>query len=112
MQQVIEIDQDKYTELYLNLYTFKRSTILQSSVIAILCRHKGDHYEDSYINKMFMALDTNQDGFLSLEELKHGFEKEEMKPTQEKFRRVLGKTQDIKLEWEKVFKCIDTDGDG
>ena len=31
---------------------------------------------------------------------------------QEKFRRILGKTQDIKLEWEKVFKCIDTDGDG
>ena len=43
MQQVIEIDQDKYAELYLNLFTFKRSTILQSSVIAILCRHKGDH---------------------------------------------------------------------
>ena len=35
-----------------------------------------------------------------------------MKAMQEKFRKVLGKAQDIKLEWKKVFKCIDTDGDG
>ena len=28
------------------------------------------------------------------------------------FRRVLGKKASDKLEWDKVFRCIDTDKDG
>ena len=78
MQRDEQIDKQKYTDLYLNLFTFKRSTILQSSVIAILCRLKGDQEEESYINKMFMTLNKKQNGFLSLEELKNGFEAEGM----------------------------------
>ena len=58
MQRKESIDEEKYTELYLNIFTFKRSTILQSSVIAILCRLKGNQEEESYINKMFMHLNT------------------------------------------------------
>ena len=79
MQRKEQLDEEKYTELYLNLFTFKRSTILQSSVIAILCRLKGDQEEEQYINKMLMLLNKKKDGFLSLEELKDGFEKEGMK---------------------------------
>ena len=59
-----------------------------------------------------MLLNKKKDGFLSLEELKDGFEKEGMKTVQETFRRVLGKKPEVSLEWDKVFRCIDTDKDG
>ena len=35
-----------------------------------------------------------------------------MQQVEEKFRRILGKSPKDKLEWDKVFKCIDTDKDG
>ena len=59
-----------------------------------------------------MTLNKRQNGFLSLEELKNGFEAEGMQQVEQNFRLVLGKKPDVKLEWDKVFRCIDTDQDG
>ena len=66
------IDDDDILETYLNLYTHKRSSLLQSSVIAFLAGIKLDEQEKITLRKIFTSLDTNKDGFLSANELCSG----------------------------------------
>ena len=59
------------------------------------------------LRKIFIALDTSKDGFLSADELRVGVEK-----VAEAFRLSLGKQSDFEPDWEKVVTCLDVDNDG
>ena len=69
------VDECQKVKIALNLYTFKRSSVLQSSVIGFLSRLKSDSEELTILRKVFMELDTSKDGFLSVDEIKDGFKR-------------------------------------
>ena len=48
------IDEGQKVDIALNIYTFKRSTLLQSSVVAFLSRLKADDDELANLRKVFM----------------------------------------------------------
>ena len=103
--------------LFLNLYTFKRSSILHSSVVSHLCRFNRDNvnvedYEETYIRKMFMSLSTDGDGFINLKDLVDGFEKDLMQSVRRRFLKILGEPPTFKPEWDKALRCMDSNNDG
>ena len=51
---------------------FRKQNIFQSGVISLLTALKVQSNELTNLKKMFLRLDTSEDGFLSLEELKDG----------------------------------------
>ena len=67
------ISKKQYTDIYLNLYTFKRCTLMQSSVLSILSEHKSDPTERPVLIELFHTLDTTKKGYLVAEDLRNGF---------------------------------------
>ena len=68
-----------------------------------MTRLKPNKEEIAQLRKIFLQLDTSQDGVLQLEELEAG-----MDLFKAWFRNTLGKEPD----WEKLIKCIDMNKDG
>ena len=66
------IDDELLIDAALNMYTFKRSSLLQSSVVAFLSRLKADDRELSQLRKVFMILNTSKTGKLTVDEIKAG----------------------------------------
>ena len=52
------ITDEQYTDIYLNMYTFKRCTVLQSSVISTLVELNENPSERRILTEMFFQLDT------------------------------------------------------
>ena len=74
----------------------------------MLVELKEDQNERPILDEMFRKLDTKQKGFLTAKDLDNGMAK-----VTEDFYTVLGKSKyDFKLDWNRVFKCIDVKGDG
>ena len=57
------------TDIGLTLYTFKRTSQFQSFVISFLVGLKAQKDELAQLNKIYLKLDTNGDGFLDADEL-------------------------------------------
>ena len=53
------ITMEYMTDVYLNLYTFKRCSFLHSSVLSILVEHNPDPEERGKITEIFHHLDTD-----------------------------------------------------
>ena len=100
------IDEDR-VEIYLNLYTFKRCSVLQSYVISILSRMNVNDEEQAILRRMFIELDTTKNGFLSVDEIRDG-----MKTIEKTFNISLGKNENFEPEWDSAVNCIDVDKDG
>jgi Ca2+-binding EF-hand superfamily protein len=105
IQEAIEDEQK--IDIALNMYTFKRSSLLQSSVVAFLSRLKADDEELINLRKVFMDLNTSKTGKLSVDEIKAGTEK-----VKDQFKKSLGKEKSFEPDWEKLAKCITVDGNG
>ena len=67
-----EISQEDQVSLSHNLYTFKRTSQLQSFVIQLLVGLKALNEDLVEIRKIFQQLDTNKDGYIDDLELKQG----------------------------------------
>jgi calcium-dependent protein kinase len=84
--------------LHLNIDSMKNythSNKLKKAVLTFIAsRLKEDDIKE--LKDIFMAIDENKDGTLTLEEIKEG----------------LAKLKDCKINVEDVFKSIDTDGSG
>ena len=100
------VEEEMRIDIALNMYTFKRSSLLQSSVIAFLSRLKSDDEELAQLRKVFMQLNTSKTGYLTAEELRAGTEN--FKDT---FKISLGKNSKYEPDWDKLVKCIDVDND-
>ena len=98
-----EVISDTQIDIGLSLYTFKRSSVFQSSVISFMTRLKPDQEEIAQLRKIYQQLDTNQDGVLQLSELEAG-----MDLFKTWFRNNQGKEPD----WQKLVECIDMNNDG
>jgi calcium-dependent protein kinase len=88
------------TEVVLNLNVdsmknYTHSNKLKKAVLTFIAsRLKEDDIKE--LKDIFMALDDNKDGTLTLEEIKQG----------------LAKLKDCKINIEEIFQSIDTDGSG
>ena len=100
------VNNEQTIDIALNIYTFKKASLLQSSVIAFLSRLKSDSEELNQLRKVFTELNTSQSGFLSAEELKAGTEK-----FKKSFARELGKNREYEPNWEKLIEYLDVDKD-
>jgi calcium-dependent protein kinase len=83
-----------------DLTTFYKQSIFQTGVISFLTGVRLQQAELENLQKMFLALDTSQDGFLSLEELKNGMKK------------VLGTFKAECQDWQVLIEQLDTNNDG
>jgi calcium-dependent protein kinase len=78
-----------------NLKRYKNTNKLQKAVLTFIAsRLKED--EIKHLKEIFLTLDENKDGCLSLEEIKKG----------------ITKLKDANINVEEIFNCIDTDGSG
>ena len=59
-------------EASLNLYSFKRTTAFQSTVMTFMQNMLATQHELAMIARFFKQLDTNEDGYLSREEIEKG----------------------------------------
>lgn len=82
-----------------NLRTFKHVSTFFSICAASVARQL-DHRQLQTVRTVFSEMDTNGDGVLQLDEMRHGFEK------------VYGKDSEILQEIEDLFLQLDLDGSG
>ena len=87
--------------MYLNLYTFKRSSLLQSIVIAFLSISESDHGEKSNLRILFKDLDTESEGLLSADNISKG-----VMNVKDTFRKQLGKKEGFEANWQEVVSAI------
>ena len=66
-----------------------------------------DKEEQANLRKEFQTLDTDNDGFLTVEEITAGFDS--IKPL---FKKVLGKPDKFEPDWAKVIAAIDVENAG
>ena len=74
--------------------------MFQTGVISLLTALKVQSSELVNMKQMFIQLDTNQDGFLQVEELEAGMEK------------ILGLMRASSHDWEELVHQLDTNRDG
>jgi calcium-dependent protein kinase len=78
-----------------NMRKYQTTNKLQKAVLTFIAsRLKED--EIKHLKEIFLTLDSNKDGCLSLEEIKNG----------------ITKLKDNNINVEEIFKSIDTDGSG
>lgn len=78
-----------------NLKRYQKTNKLQKAVLTFIAsRLKEDDIK--HLKEIFLTLDENKDGCLSLEEIKKG----------------INKLKDANIDVESIFKSIDTDGSG
>ena len=78
-----------------SLKNYKNSNKLQKAVLTFIASRLKDD-EIKLLKDIFVALDRNQDGSLTVEEIKLG----------------VAQLKDVKLDVEDIFSSIDTDGSG
>ena len=97
------ITPEQWTDVFLNVYTFKRCSIIQSSVLSILAEHKPDPAERDKIIEIFHKLDKEQKGYLVGSDMKLG-----MELVLPYFWKVIGKKDDFQPNWDAIVQSIDT----
>ena len=95
------VEEEMRIDVALNMYTFKRSSLLQSSVIAFLSRLKSDDEELIQLKKVFLQLNTSQTGFLTAEELRAGTEN-----FKETFKISLGKNSNYEPDFANCLEFL------
>lgn len=78
-----------------NLKKYQNTNKLQKAVLTFIASRLRED-EIKHLKEIFLALDENKDGSLSLEEIKKG----------------ISKLQDSNIDVEGIFASIDTDGSG
>jgi calcium-dependent protein kinase len=78
-----------------NMKKYQTTNKLQKAVLTFIASRLKDD-EIKHLKEIFITLDENKDGCLSLEEIKKG----------------VTKLKDAKVDIEEIFKSIDTDGSG
>ena len=66
------IDENAVNEMIEDMAAFRKQNIFQTGVVSLLSALKVQSSELINMKKMFLRIDTSQDGFLSLEELQEG----------------------------------------
>jgi calcium-dependent protein kinase len=82
------------------LTSFYKQSVFQTGVISFITRLRVKQTELENMMKMFLALDTSQDGFLTLDEVKLGLERE------------LGEFKSQSKDWQVLIEQLDTNNDG
>lgn len=98
-----ECNQLEVVQVAVNLYSFKKANVFQSSVIAFMSGLFHNQNEIQKLGKMFEHMDMNNDGFIELKELEHC-----MNHFDGDIARVLGTAKN----WKEIFDALDTNGDG
>jgi calcium-dependent protein kinase len=78
-----------------SLKKYKNTNKLQKAVLTFIASRLQDS-EIKILRDIFITLDNNQDGTLTVDEIKEG----------------VSKLKDVKLDVEEIFSSIDTDGSG
>ena len=93
-----QLDDEGTLEVLQHLKDFSKATKFQKTIMSVLCGLKADKDELKKMKVAFMQMDTNQDGTLSMEEIKEAE----------------SKLKGLKIgnKWQDVLKQCDLDGDG
>lgn len=67
----VNLDKDFELDISANLAAFAKTTTFQSAICSIIANMMSVNTDLQQINQMFIKWDTNKDGKLSFEELKH-----------------------------------------
>ena len=102
-QQIENFLTDEKVDVGLHLYKFKEATNFQSGVTSLLVNLKLGEDEFNKLRRVFVLLDTDRDGQLSLQELE-----EQMGQVEKVFLNVLGRIPN----WKALVSSIDSDENG
>lgn len=92
----IDDNDGKVKETLLNLKRFSVKNKFQQATIAFLVRHVASKNLFTELRKIFKDFDTNNDGILSYEEIKKGFEK-------------YNSDKEIPIDYDDIIKRLDQD---
>ena len=79
---------------------FRKQSVFQSGIVSLLTALRVTSDELVNLKKMFLQIDTSQDGQLSLEEVRTGM------------ASVLGEMKAATQDWAELIEQLDTDGNG
>lgn len=103
-----ELDQDTQLNIADNLRVFKNSTAFQSGILSLIANLNSNSEELENLKKMFLALDTDHSGTLTIDEIKKGMDQIESLTGKKK---VSGDKRKI-AEYKELMISLDTNGDG
>lgn len=66
------LSEDQQLNISANLAAFRKTTTFQSGICSIIANMQTKAQDLKEIRDMFLKLDANSDGFLSLDELENG----------------------------------------
>lgn len=98
--QESSIDSETALVIGKDLTSFYKQSIFQTGVISFITGFRVQQSEFENLNKMFLALDTSEDGFLTLDEVRMGLV------------RWLGEFKSQSDDWQVLIAQLDTNNDG
>lgn len=98
-----KLEEVDLVQVAVNLYKFKKANVFQSSVIAFMTGLFHQQEELQRLGKMFEHLDTDKNGFITLEEINQCMQK-----YQGEISRILGSDPN----WQSTLRALDSDNDG
>ena len=96
----LNISQKRSLQVTDSLISFRRMGILSKGVLSFMTNLMTTEEEITELAEIFKKIDTSNDGFLSMDEIKVGFKEH------------LGDFNYTEQEWKDVMKTIDTNNDG
>lgn len=72
MQRDDSLSEMEVVDLSINLYSFKRTTVFQSTIMTFLTNQLSTQSDLEYLSRFFKQLDTDNDGFLNLQDFEKG----------------------------------------
>lgn len=100
LQSVSNLSQSTQLDISANLAAFCKTTTFQSGICSIIANLQTKQQDLAEIREMFLKLDTNNDGHLTIDELENG-----MKEISQIFHLEEPDVMDM-------LKAADVDGDG
>ena len=97
---VTEHDQ---VQVGLNLITFKKASMFQSSIVAFMSGLLQKNDEVQRLSKIFLKVDTSKDGYISVNEIETS-----MQEFEGDFTAIFGRD----TNWKNVMDSLDADKDG
>ena len=98
-----QIEVKEKVEIGVHLYQFKKASNFQSGVTSLLANLRLEQEELNRLRLVFLALDTDKNGQLSLQELE-----DSMDHIKKVFVRLLGRMPN----WKSLVHSIDADSNG
>ena len=87
-------------EIATDMAAFRKQNVFQTGVVSLLASLKVQSNELVNMKRMFLQLDTSQDGFLTIDELSDGM------------NQVLGFMRAGSQDWHDLINQLDTNHDG